>query len=394
MIHTVTIKEKIQLYKGEEPANAIELLTLEEFGFELISAKDRFNVGDKALLVEPDYNLPDTEFWKDWTMPNGDPKKSKLGSNNRIRAVKFNLHRGDGMPVYSNGILLTFEEAEKFIEEFNTRPKEAGIATKRLYVTDLPYLAATLGIYKYQAPERNQGGTGKAGASREFPKGLYKTDEVRFEKVSWTFPLELVGMEKADGSSITLFSHLKESGICSRNLLKPLTYKKKVGFKNGFWFKLLSLFGYDRNIYKEVESESEFVTIGKPYLEKLEEYCKVNNFTVALRGELVGKGASNGSGNKNNPHVNLEPQILFFGADWYDGNTCQRTTFSSFMSLVHELGFNTPEIVFTKIFNSKEELLETCNNYFKDHLIEGIVVRSLNGKLSAKVMSAEYDSRK
>jgi len=69
MIHIVTIKQKIQLYKGEEPANAIELLSLSELGYELVSAKDRFKVGDKALLVEPDYNLPDTEFWKDWTAP-------------------------------------------------------------------------------------------------------------------------------------------------------------------------------------------------------------------------------------------------------------------------------------------------------------------------------------
>ena len=99
MIHVVTIKDKIQLYKGEEPANAIEVVQLEEFHFEVVSAKDRFQVGDRALLVEPDYNLPDTDFWKDWTAPNGDPKKSKLGSHNRIRAVKFNLHRGDGQPV-------------------------------------------------------------------------------------------------------------------------------------------------------------------------------------------------------------------------------------------------------------------------------------------------------
>ena len=49
MIHIVTIKEKIQLYKGEEPANAIELLSLVELGYELVSAKDRFQVGDKAF---------------------------------------------------------------------------------------------------------------------------------------------------------------------------------------------------------------------------------------------------------------------------------------------------------------------------------------------------------
>lgn len=36
-VSIVTIKSKIPLYKGEEAANAIELIELEEVGFELIS---------------------------------------------------------------------------------------------------------------------------------------------------------------------------------------------------------------------------------------------------------------------------------------------------------------------------------------------------------------------
>jgi len=393
MIHIVTIKEKIQLYKGEEPANAIEVVQLEEFHFELISAKDRFQVGDKALLVEPDYNLPDTDFWKDWTAPGGDPKKSKLGSHNRIRAVKFNLHRGDGMPVYSNGILLTFEEAEKFVEEFNSRPKEAGVVAKRLYVADLPYLAATLGIHKYEAPERNQGGTGKTGASREFPVGLYKTDEVNFNKVNWTFPMHLVGMVKLDGSSETLICQNGVGKICSRNLEKPLTYFKKTGFDKSWKAWFWSLLGYDRATYTEIESESEFVKVGKPYLDKLVEYCKFHRLNIALRGELIGKGASNGSGNKNNPHANVEPQIVFFGADVYD-KTAERMDFLSFMSLIGDLGFKHPDIVFDKWFESREDLLKACNDYFSNNMIEGIVVRSLDGKWSSKIMNLDYDSRK
>jgi hypothetical protein len=387
MIHIVTIKDKIQLYKGEEPANAIELIQLEEMSFELISAKDRFQVGDKALLVEPDYNLPDTEFWKDWTAPGGDPKKSKLGSHNRIRAVKFNLHRGDGMPVYSNGILLSIKEVEDF--------------TGRIVLTHINWtdeiatqVATELGIYKYEAPERNHGGNIKQGASREFPVGLYKTDEVNFNKADWTFPMHLVGMVKADGSSCTIYSTNKVQGICSRKLEKPITYKKKTGFKKGLWYKFLSYFGYDRAVYEMVESESEFVKVGKPYLEELVSHTLFGNKGVALRGELVGKGASNGSGNKNNPHSNVESQILFFGADWYDGKTCERMDFISFMETLGYLGFKHPDIVFDKLFESREELLKTCEEYFANNMIEGIVVRSLDGKWSSKILNLEYDSRK
>lgn len=395
MIHIVTIKEKIQLYKGEEPANAIELILLEEFGFELISAKDRFQIGDKALLVEPDYNLPDTDFWKDWTAPNGDPKKSKLGSNNRIRAVKFNLHRGDGMPVYSNGILLSEEDIKQAPIatnlKFSLKSECTEAFLKNLAMVDL-------GIYKYEAPERNQGGTGKAGASREFPVGLYKTDEVNFNKVNWTFPMHLVGMEKLDGSSITIGCKNGKGFICSRNLEKPITYRKKTGFKHGLFYKFLSYFGYDRSIYTEVESESEFVKVGKPYMDKLVEVC-TNPYrsegyrNLVLRGELVGQGASNGSGNKNNPHSKVEPQIFFFGVDNYDG-VAKRLDFYDYMGVIGDLGFKHPNIVFDKLFESREELLKACEEHFSKNLIEGIVVRSLDGQISAKVMNLEYDSRK
>jgi len=374
MIHIVTIKEKIQLYKGEEPANAIELILLEEFGFTLVSQKDLYQIGDKAIFIEPDYNLPDNNpLFDSFTRPNGDPKKSKLGSHNRIRAVKFNLHQGDGMPVYSNGILLTCNEVFKYIPNSTHFDQ--------------------LGVYKYEAPERNQGGTGKAGASREFPQGLYKTDEVNFNKVNWTFPMHLVGSIKADGSSITLYVRNGKAGICSRNLEKPITYLKKTGFKHGLWYKFLSYFGYDRGIYTMVESDSEFVKVGKPYLDKLVEYCTERKLSVALRGELVGQGASNGSGNKNNPHAKVEPTIYFYGADWFFSNA-ERMVYEDYINLVVALGFQHPTIVFNQVFESREELLKTCEEYFSKNMIEGIVVRSLDGKYSSKIMNLEYDARK
>jgi len=383
MIHIVTIKEKVQLYKGEEPANAIEVIQLEEFHFEVVSAKDRFQVGDKALLVEPDYNLPDTDFWKDWTAPGGDPKKSKLGSNNRIRAVKFNLHRGDGMPVYSNGILLTIEEVEGAVKSRYFPNTENWIQ----------HAISELGIYKYEAPEKGQQGNVRQGASREFPQGLYKTDEVNFNKVNWEFPMHLIGSCKYDGSSITILVKDGVGKICSRNLEKPVKYLKKTGFKHGLWYKFLSYFGYDRGIYTEVESESEFVKIGKPYLDKLVEYCTERKLSVALRGELVGQGASNGSGNKNNPHAKVEPTIYFYGADWFFSNA-ERMAHEDYINLVVALGFSHPTIVFNQMFETREDLLKACEEYFSNNMIEGIVVRSLDGKWSSKIMSLSYDAKK
>ena len=41
-----------------------------------------------------------------------------------------------------------------------------------------------------------------------------------------------------------------------------------------------------------------------------------------------------------------------------------------------------------------EDLLKACEEYFSNNMIEGIVVRSLDGKWSSKIMSLSYDSRK
>ena len=58
------------------------------------------------------------------------------------------------------------------------------------------------------------------------------------------------------------------------------------------------------------------------------------------------------------------------------------------------LGFTTVKEVFVKEFNSKEEILQECNQYFKENMIEGIVVRTLDSKFSAKIMNLHYDSMK
>ena len=43
---------------------------------------------------------------------------------------------------------------------------------------------------------------------------------------------------------------------------------------------------------------------------------------------------------------------------------------------------------------TREELLKTCEDYFTNNMIEGIVVRSLDGKWSSKIINLHYDSKK
>ena len=64
-VQIVTIKNKIPLFKGEEKAERIELIQLEENGFELVSQKDLYQIGDKAVYIQPDFCLSDILYLKD-----------------------------------------------------------------------------------------------------------------------------------------------------------------------------------------------------------------------------------------------------------------------------------------------------------------------------------------
>jgi hypothetical protein len=50
--------------------------------------------------------------------------------------------------------------------------------------------------------------------------------------------------------------------------------------------------------------------------------------------------------------------------------------------------------VFNKEFNSRQEIEKVCENYFKENMIEGIVIKTLDSKFSAKFMSNRYDEKK
>ena len=55
---------------------------------------------------------------------------------------------------------------------------------------------------------------------------------------------------------------------------------------------------------------------------------------------------------------------------------------------------NRMEEYILEIFNSKEELLATCEAYFAQDVIEGIVVKTPDARFSAKIMNNYYDSKK
>jgi hypothetical protein len=383
----VTIKNRFPLFKGKDEATSIELIELEEVGYELVSQKGLYSVGDKAILIQPDYCVSDTPLFESFIRPGGQESKSMLGKvgglPRRIRAKKFTLSKiAEGEPVYSNGILLPYKEVQKYLDKL--------VLLESSLTTDL-------GITKYEEPDSSTPGlVGKGG--RDFPVWLYKTDETNINNL-WNhlekiikYPVVLVGTEKVDGSSITLGRKNLDDYICSRNLIKPFIERKFSHTRHlGFLERIQEFLGkeIDKKVYVESPSTDTFVKMGKPFLEQLEAY---DNFF--LRGELNG-ATSKGSGNKNNPAAKEELNIKFFGLDYINEvGTVTKATKEQFDKFCKTNELPQVKTIFNKKFNSKEALLKECDKYFKKNLIEGIVVRTLDSKFSAKVMNLEYDSKK
>jgi len=402
----VTIKNKIPLYKGKEEANSIELIELEENGYELVANKILYQIGDKAVFIQPDHNLSDINLFDPFIRPNGNESKSMLGRVNgqarRVRAKKFNFSKTpNGDFVYSNGILLPIKEVCNTIYPNSNKDDVS-------YLINLD-LAKSLGITKYEESESISKEGIKINNNMKFPEGLYKTDEENINNL-WNYienkigyPLILVGTEKVDGSSITIgvTSEIPEGFICSRNTRKKLTMFRWSGEyrKLTIWEYIKFLFGFitDLKIYEEVvNNDDDFVKYGKPYLDEMIKY----SYDLILRGELNG-GKLKGSGNVNNPASKLTPNIKFFGVDEYYNNIAEKQSYYQFIENINYLSMepsNIPFIAVTEVFNreftSKEDLLTECNAYFKENMIEGIVVKTLDSKFSAKIMNLHYDSKK
>lgn len=403
-VYIVTIKEKLPLYKKEELTTKVELVKFEEMGFSVVAEKDLHKIGDKAVFILPDFCVSDLPIFKSFIAPNGKAEKSYLGKVDglprRIRAKKFNLHIGDELPVYSNGILLSLEEVAQAI---NIK-KEAII---RLQNLNSAFLENALDITKYEQPEiyGTKSNVKTNGHKLSFPLGVYKTDETNIN-LAWNYlenkyPIMLIASEKIDGSSISIgiTEEYPEGFIASRNINKPLIITKIVGRrkKKTFWETICFWKKVDLNIYETMENDDTFVKAGMPYLKLLKE----NNFNnYILRGELNGSSCK-GSGCKNNPSSKENLNIKFFGVDYMLDGRARKINHLSFIEFCDKYNIPTVPFIFKDIvFNSKKEIEDTCNQYFKDRkkktkeIIEGLVLKTENNTFSAKFMNDEYDSKK
>ena len=388
-VQIVTIKEKFPLYKKEELANKVELVTLNENGFELVAQKDLYKEGDQAVYIQPDYCLSEISLFASFLATEGDESKSLLdkvgGKPRRIRAKSFNLSKvPNGGKVYSNGILLPFEEVVRYILENVKDYKSYASVSEAICEKNV------LGIYKYEEPEISRAEGGKfVSGTQPFPEGWYKTDEENINN-KWgelNFPITLVGTQKIDGSSVSISSKY----ICSRKQSISSKVNKVVSRRKRTFLEWLFRKKPDLNIYKELDNENSFIQVGKKYQDLLVEN---DIHDIVLRGEANGK-VFKGSGNPLNATAKEEPNIKFFGVDKIENGVTKRLDYNGFKEIVFLFQLPTCPELFNEEFKSKEELVKRCEEIFdKNKNMEGVVIRNLEGTFSAKFMNNYYDSKK
>jgi len=331
--------ELISEIKPHPNADKLELAKV--LGYTCIVEKDRYRAGAAIVLIQPDTVLPD----KPWA------EMFKKRSS-RVRAMKLRGSWSFGIIMSPYDIMDAFFFADQFGDFKDNIGKE---------VSDL------IGVTKYEAPMPQQ-----LDAKGILPFGLNKTDEERYQNILDLPFGETVDVTlKVDGQSATYYCYKNRqtgewhTGICSRSLdLKP-----ECIFNN-------------------------YTRINRKYdiLNKLENYCKFHDFSLALRGEIYGSGIQSHAAN---PHSKLD--LAFAAFNMYNFDTFQYVTDKS--CIFHYTRFcdqySIPTVDLLETATLTPELIKEYAEVMTEvngRAFEGVVIKHKSG--SFKVINLGYDERK
>lgn len=315
-----------------EGADKIELCTVDNW--KVVTAKDvGHQVGDLVVYCEIDSFLPvKPEF--EWLRKSSYKKLSDGSEGFRIKTIKL---RGQ----VSQGLIIPLKDI----------PASNSYQDIWLIDTDV---SERLEITKYDPP---LGAVLSGLAKGSFPSFIFKTDEERVQNLTkyydkWKDQIFYL-TEKLDGSSATYFLNQGEFGACSRNLeLSP------TEDGNTFW-----------RVARELDLEN-----------KLREF----GYNIALQGELIGEGI------QGNPYKIKGQTVKFFNI--FDIDKQEYFPLQEFKDLIDGFDLETVPIIdesFT-LPNTIDELILFADGKSAlnpDFNREGIVVRSLDRKISFKAIS-------
>jgi len=421
-VEIVKVSRIIPIYKKGEAANAIEVIRVEYMGnelqYDIVSQKGLFEIGEKAIYIQPDYCIPKTTIFNEYHFPGGDEAKCRLGKKGRIRAIKFNFSfKGDSNPIYSYGIILKITSDIQY------------------HINEGEDLMEFFGITKYKSDDSygSKENQNNGIIDDPFPDLiLYKTDESTIQnfknEIEEIFANnELLSFSvKKDGSSITLYYvDDTENGVCSHERKKKMNRTYIKLYKNDneviykYFNKELNIIGWyndnTKEFFTDEEASEKFTKViaknKDPWVDTVKnygydkrffDYCIKNNIKLAIRGELIGAG-NKGGGNKLNSDAKLpKSDIYWFGVDDLSDTFAKRNHYGCEYNLEKvskDLGLNYAEPILEGVFDY-DGIIEECNKIFKKYkkekgiIIEGIVIRTkFSNNLSVKYINPEYDAR-
>jgi len=326
-----------------EGADRIELATVG--GWKVVVAKDvGHQEGNKVVYCEIDSFLPiepEFEFLRKSSY-----KKMVDGTEGfRLKTIRL---RGQ----YSQGLILPLADAINVMKRRNGEVYHE-MLEEGMEVTEL------LGITKWEPPvPANLAGTAKGN----FPSFIQKTDEERIQNLTkdlekWKEDGTLFYMtEKLDGSSVTFYLRDGEFGVCSRNL------DLKESEDNTYW-----------KVARELKIEEKMRELGR---------------NIAIQGELIGEGI------QKNRYKIKGHTVRFFNV--FDIDKFEKVSRDEFMEIiVDKMGLGTVPVhtLDLPLVHDVEGLLKLAegkSQLNKDAEREGLVIRSLDNKISFKAISNKF----
>jgi len=332
--------ERILEVKPHPNADRLDLVKV--LGYQCVTQKGLYQVGDQIVYIKTDTVLP-LEPWTE-TYRKYSPK--------RVKAVRLRDE-------FSEGIILPIEELNKV---YSSKVMNGVHVLKWDEGTDVSEI---LNVTKYEPPIPQD----LNAKSSVLPFSLPRTDEDRWENIVSKLPFnERVDVSlKIDGSSVTYGYKLDEDKffVTSRGMeLHP-------EFTNNYTYPL--------SLY--------------PIENKLKEYCKKHNISLALRGEVYGQGIQDMN---KNPHSKMSKNVAFFSVYLIDEHRYARINDQHyFVNVCKELNLPTVPILESNVLLTQDLIdhyssgIKTITNgdYF-----EGVVVQHNKG--SFKIINKFYDANK
>ena len=314
-----------------EGADKIEVATID--GWKVVVAKDvNHKVGDLVVYCEVDSFLPIREEFE--FLRKSSHKKMGDQEGFRLKTIRLRgqLSQGLILPIHILPFGDAFHEGQDVTE--------------------------VLGIIKYEPPVPAE----LAGKVKGlFPSFLRKTDEERVQNLASeyeeyrTSDHKFYVTEKLDGSSATFYLRNGEFGVCSRNLELLETEG------NTFW-----------KVARELNLENKMKSLGK---------------NISIQAELIGESV------QGNPYKIKGQTIRCFNL--YNIDTQEYSSLTEFKDTVEMLGLETVPVLDTnfKLPDTIDELLKFADSKSElnpNYDREGIVIRTLDRKISFKVISNKF----